>query len=310
MNRRPAYLAAPAVLLLPLAAGAQPCLWEHTPAPAVGDAENKFFGIDGTSSSDVWGVGQALYTKPGGGLEWQTLIQHFDGTGWSDAKAPNPGGFTRWHDLLDVVAVAPDEAYAVGSYVPPTIGTASQPLALKWDGSSWRHLPAPAYTGGGSLSGAALIEGEIWAAGTRAAQAPDALFRGHLLRWDGSAWRDELLPRFAMCGRFGDQPRAIDGVSSSDVWVVGSAEEGATCGGFPPTRYVAHYDGSEWRLVDAPRPSDFNVLNDVEAIASDDVWAVGYYTDFGLSIHRPFIIRWDGASWDMVDLPRSPQAAP
>jgi hypothetical protein len=297
-------------LLLPLAAGAQPCFWEHTPAAAIGDFENRFFGIDGTSPTNVWAVGIATYSVPGGSKEYQTLIEHFDGSAWTDAGAPNPGGFTNWHNLADVVAITPDDAYAVGSYVPPTIGSAAQPLALVWDGGSWSHLGAPAYTGGGNFGAAAYIDGEIWATGSRATPfpPPDPINRGFVARWDGSRWRDELLPLHAACGRRGDYIRGIDGVKGSDVWVVGQAEQNTqvSCTRFL-IPYVAHYDGSRWQLVGVPVPDPESTrLEDVEAIASDDVWAVGYYSDVASGSHQPYIIHWDGAVWTMADLPPFP----
>ena len=42
-------------------------------------------------------------------------------------------------------------------------------------------------------------------------------------------------------------------------------------------------------------------LNDVEAISTKDVWAVGYYDSLTLGDNVPLMLHWDGAQWNLVE---------
>lgn len=74
-------------------------------------------------------------------------------------------------------------------------------------------------------------------------------------------------------------------MSADDVWAVG----GST---------IAHWNGRTWSSVAAPALAGLD-LKDVEAIASDDVWAVGSVaeTPAGVALH------WNGVLWTRVELP-------
>jgi hypothetical protein len=89
---------------------------------------------------------------------------------------------------------------------------------------------------------------------------------------------------------------AVDAVDQDDVWAAG---HGAANGG--PTVLVEHWDGSEWVKADVdvqPHPAG---MNDVAALSSTDVWAVGWRS---LTIQalptRPLAEHWDGSSWTTV----------
>jgi hypothetical protein len=55
--------------------------------------------------------------------------------------------------------------------------------------------------------------------------------------------------------------------------------------------------------VPAPEPGITRRLFDVHARTSDDVWAVGQYTDLvgGVLRHFAFALRWNGSSWQLFD---------
>ncbi len=61
--------------------------------------------------------------------------------------------------------------------------------------------------------------------------------------------------------------------ASNDVWAVGTSKT---------LTLTEHWDGSSWSVEPSPNrstTSSGNVLDAVVAIASNDVWAVGYYWD-------------------------------
>ena len=50
------------------------------------------------------------------------------------------------------------------------------------------------------------------------------------------------------------------------------------------------------------------MLNDVTGFATNDVWAVGYYSGdngFGVTVRRTLIEQWTGASWALVSSPNA-----
>jgi hypothetical protein len=108
-----------------------------------------------------------------------------------------------------------------------------------------------------------------------------------------------------------DSPGAIQGVhgtSSSDVWAVGQITDQTVT---PNVQRILifYYDGSSWSAVSGlstlvpPAANVQQVLYDVYAYATDDVWAVGtegYQS--GVSDGQLLALHWDGAAWTRVDI--------
>ena len=88
---------------------------------------------------------------------------------------------------------------------------------------------------------------------------------------------------------------AIDARTASDVWAVGYRSPGAQS---------MHWNGSAWTTVPMPVPPGVGTMGafDVEAIADDDVWAVGWWSGPDSGDHA-FVQHWNGAAWSMVPLP-------
>jgi plastocyanin len=82
----------------------------------------------------------------------------------------------------------------------------------------------------------------------------------------------------------------VDASSATDAWAVGS---GGQTGGST----IAHWDGTGWSRVDAPRQPYI----DIEAASANDVWAISN------SNNRPttFVEHFDGTSWTQVSAPYS-----
>jgi hypothetical protein len=87
-------------------------------------------------------------------------------------------------------------------------------------------------------------------------------------------------------------------ISSSDVWAVGTT---SVPGNIRRT-LTEHWDGNRWTRVASPNvgPGD-NGLNDAAAIASDDVWAVGY--SLQPAGYQPLALHWNGSAWERFDAP-------
>ena len=102
----------------------------------------------------------------------------------------------------------------------------------------------------------------------------------------------------------------IAAISATDMWAVGtSLNSTPTTFGPGHQNLTEHWDGKFWSTVPAPQPGpDDNVLNDVAAVATNDVWAVGFSnttgTRSGVALH------WTGTSWATTPLPATPLNGP
>ncbi len=117
--------------------------------------------------------------------------------------------------------------------------------------------------------------------------------RTHIQHWDGNAWSVVSSPNV---GSGGNSLAAIDSLSASSIWAVGSYADGGS------RTLILRWDGNAWSVVSSPNPgASSNYLSDVKAISATDVWAVGTYdaTPFKQSL----TLHWTGAAWSVVDTP-------
>jgi hypothetical protein len=100
---------------------------------------------------------------------------------------------------------------------------------------------------------------------------------------------------------------ALTVVSGSDIWAVGEYNPG-----LPPTvtgrrTLTEHWNGQIWSIVPSPNATFSGVqashLRGVMALASDDVWAVGYGENFGSLESLTLMMHWNGATWNRVPSP-------
>jgi hypothetical protein len=254
--------------------------WSRVKSPSPGAQVNQLNGVSAVSSTDAWAVGVYDTEHLLGG----TLILHWDGTGWSKVKSPNPGPYENY--LQGVSAVSSKDAWAVGVYYTKTV--AARTLILHWDGTAWSTVKSP---NPGSYSNylqgvSAVSSTDAWAVGTYVTKSASHTL---ILHWDGTAWSKVKSP-----GRdaYGIELFGVSAVSSDDAWAVGSydTERGSRT-------LVLHCDGSAWSTVKSPSPgSSFETLRGVSAVSSTDAWAVGvYYTKTYLG--RTLVLHWNGKAW-------------
>lgn len=208
------------------------------------------------------------------------------GSGWHIVSSPSPGSLSN--DLADVAIVGPNEAWAVGSFDDsPDVG--ARTLTLRWDGVTWTHVPSPnvsefdnvltevaAVPGGGAVAVGYFMPNEFE-------------FAPLVLGWDGSAWRVVPAPEPGQSSVLW----GVDALSRTEAWAVGHHDE-TDHGG---TQALAlRWTGRRWRVAPTPQQGFFDSTRSVDAIASDDVWAVGYDS----SPLRPIAMHFDGTGWDAV----------
>jgi hypothetical protein len=207
-----------------------------------------------------------------------TALPHASGIPW---ESPNPSATSNV--LYGVTATAPDDAWAVGTYVDDSTG-ASDTLILRWTGSKWRRVasPNPSATSNVLYGVTATAPYDAWAVGTYvddSTGASDTL----ILRWTGSKWRRVASPNPSATSNilYGVTATALD-----DAWAVGSDETDGT------NTLTLHWDGRRWSHVASPGENGYSLAS-ASATSATDAWAVG----------GDLILRWDGSHWADVAHP-------
>lgn len=110
--------------------------WSAQPFAVPTDG-GQFTAVAATSADDAWAVGYTGATSEGTGQT--TMIEHWDGSGWTQVSSPDPAGSASI--LSGVTAIRPDDAWAVGHTL--TSSGVDQSLTMHWDGSTWTVVPSP-----------------------------------------------------------------------------------------------------------------------------------------------------------------------
>ena len=172
----------------------------------------------------------------------------------------------------------------------------------------------------GVLLAAALVPASAWAAGTPQPPSPkpsastlpaglgiSSLRLPALGRHAGSTTRRYAQPLIAcganwrvvdsQGGTWNNVLGGIAAVSPTDIWAVGNSESPTPAQfGNGDQNLAEHWDGMAWSTVPVPQNgSDANDLNDVAAVSTNDVWAVGFENSTnniqGTAFH------WNGSVW-------------
>jgi hypothetical protein len=140
--------------------------------PPFGSVNNQLSGVAGSSSNDVWAVGdEDSGGNPGG------LIEHWNGSAWAASTGSGAGsGFGG------VAAITSTNAWAVGSF-------GLQTFVEHWNGASWSVVANPNGPGGeGYLAAVSAVSASnIWPVG---ANSTSALIE----RWNGTKWSVQSSP--------------------------------------------------------------------------------------------------------------------
>ena len=224
-------------------------------------------------------------------------------TPWRVFPTPNPGappppGLASVA-LNGASAASATEAWAVGTNENP--GGNPFPIALHWNGSSLTAISMAAPSGvGGTIGGVVdLGPGNAWAVGSKTDLATNTS-RTLIEHWNGTAWSIVPSPNPDAAPGDNDELSAIDAVSATDIWAVGSDDH-------PPasnTLLFEHWNGTSWTAVQSPAPVGDDFGLGIETISPTDAWAVGT-----ASFTSTLAAHWNGTSWSIVPTP-SPMNGP
>jgi hypothetical protein len=247
--------------------------WNSLPTPSRGFS-TVLRSVSATPGGHVWAIGDS-------GADSLTL--RWTGSAWEDVPAPDPG--PQFLDLDGVTTVSATDAWAVGVY--DSTGGRWRTLTMHWNGAEWSvsdsQSPDPQIN---RLYGVtALPQGDVWAVGYGGNTGTLALRRAD------ESWIMTVTPNE---GTGDNALNAISARTSQDIWAVGHAQQRSL---------TMHYDGSRWTVVPSPNREYGIRLEDVVAIAHDDVWAVGWTGNNNFDDEN-IVLHWDGTSWTIVPTPQ------
>ncbi len=259
--------------------------WQIIPSPSGSGQVNELRSVSALAENDVWAVGVSYNTERTLG---STLIEHWNGSRWSVVPSPNPS--STLNILYGVAAVATNDVWAVGYAATPSSGA----VIMHWNGSVWSVVPNPPSSifMSNLLALAVISANDIWAVGSGRIGDEDATLTLH---WNGTAWSFVSSPN--VTPEVDNTLSGVAAVASNDVWAVGTQQPTSLT---DPHTLILHWNGSAWSIVPSPNDGGDNVDNHLlaaAAVASNDVWAVGF-SGFGTLAEH-----WDGTDWSIVQTP-------
>ena len=293
--------------------------WTTVPSPNGGTGDSYFLGVTALVGGDVWAAGA---NQPPNGGATQPLLGHWDGQSWTLEPPPSPGV------LWGIMGTANQELWAVGyignfgSYqtlianskaqcvkatptrtstttttstptatLPPLSATATATATLTPCSSvTWNQITSPSAAGTNYLLGVSgVTASDVWTVGYSGANGS---YHTEVLHWNGTAWTLVASPN---AGPGNNSFAGVAAVSSTDVWAAGHVDP--PHGGLTQT-LLAHWNGTAWTLDPNPVPG---TLLGITALASDNVWTVGYVGDLGN--YHTLIRHWNGSVWSTVPSP-------
>ena len=252
--------------------------WSVDTIPQPGSQRDMLFGASAASPSDVWAVGARQDVNGG----FETLAYHWNGSSWSVVPTADPG--TNDNLLYGVVAVSPDDAWAVGQQLNNS--GPDQALVEHWNGTSWSAVPTPVEHQGTTMLNAVAAQGQdVYAVGQ--VDSPAGGGRPLVEVYDGTSWRIAQLPASA-----GSIWTSLFGVAATPdgVWADGTYVDPTTDNNNP---LLIHEVDGVWTVDLGPSPgSGSNILGGIAATTGGEMWADGVFDNGGSEL--PFVENFPG----------------
>jgi hypothetical protein len=182
--------------------------WSIVPSPNATDfGFNTLESVTAVAPNDIWAVGN--YSGVSG--PEVTLIEHWDGSGWSIDSSP--GSLT----LHTVAAASASDVWAAGA------SGSGEALIEHWDGSQWSSIASPTLPlSQVDIYGlAAISSSNVWAVGSDCPNTGGSCQPPLIEHWDGTNWTVVAGAPNQDDGVF----RGVVAIAINDVWAVGSPIE-------------------------------------------------------------------------------------
>ncbi len=275
------------LLLLLLVASAS-----HAVIPGTAAATSTIDGVSCITSSNCVGVGSS-------DASGQTSAQVFNwnGSAWSSSTTPGPSEAVLG-ELAGVSCRSASDCMAVGKYVDAS--DIDQPLAMRWNGSTWAvtSIPMPSGTPIGNLAAVSCApsSAKCKAAGGYVDQAGSK--QPLALRWDGSAWTAETLPLPA-----GGKSGEVFGLACKTEAFCQAVGSYVAAGG-ETLPFAARWNGTQWAVgsVSVPAGATYGSLSGVSCDSTTSCAAIGTFVNSS-GISQPLGAKWNGTIWSNTVIP-------
>jgi len=272
--------------------------WTIVAAPPTGQ-DAQLDGVAATSDSDAWAVGYCCAAP--NFLGAKPIIDHWNGTAWSQATVPSTGYSTN--SLTAVSASSTSDAWAVGRSEPQRYTW--YPLAMHWNGTAWSVSTSfvSALSGQLAVGVADISPTDAYAVGGGLGSAHTGL----VAQWNGSTWTRVTVP-LPKNNNMSSNLDAISADSGSDVWIVGTYLFEVNSSDYSEETYSLHWNGSAWSIVPMPlnpgtNPNVGYSLDAIKANSPTDVWAVGDEYNLTTNSSSTLIEHYNGTQWSIVPSP-------
>jgi hypothetical protein len=282
--------AAAVLVMTPVAASAAPgtvaAACQHITQPPPVGSDSTLNGVGVISACNAWAVGS---DSAGTG---KTLIDHWDGTNWTQVASPNPGAAPASDALNAISVLSASDAWAVGSTMS---GKVTSPLIEHWTGGKWVTVASPKTGGQSLLQGIwAASARDIWAVGYTVTGPHSGRVSSLIEHWNGTRWRAVSLRLTGPAKS--SYLTSVAGTSAQQIWVTGFyCSSVIKC---VPT--ILAWNGKRWRRSSVPSlPAAVSgFLNGISAQSKSSAWAVGAAQT--ASAGGPLIEHWNGHTWSRM----------
>jgi sugar lactone lactonase YvrE len=252
---------------------------QSMPKPSDGVAA-RLFGVSCASSTACMAVG---YTE-GGSEGNKQLIEHWDGSEWTQPTMPSGTAVESPSTLSDVSCVSSTLCTAVGSQRYPTGGSYTS-LAEHWNGSEWAVQPTPPLNRSSLVDVSCTSSIACTAVGNYRGMSLDEVgYRTYGVRWDGTAWTALEVPSIPAAAGWSSES-FLQSVSCSADSVCTGVGSGLTA----PTGQVASYFAFSVQALRRPKVSGQAAVNvkatraTLRAKVNPSGLATNYYFEYGKS---------------------------
>lgn len=172
---------------------------------------------------------------------------------------------------------------------------------------TWKIVPSPNVgtgTYGNQLKSVAVVSAnDVWAVGfsPHPSGTPQYIQQTLIEHWTGSSWN--VIPSPNPAGNTYVELNGVAAISANDIWAVG---HGGDPSSIPLRTLTEHWNGTAWSIIPSPSPGTYNgnVLNAVDGVSANDVWAVGWYQSGSTGQEGGALtLHWDGKQWTVVPTP-------
>ena len=291
--------------------------WSIVTSPNASTTEyNYLSSVSCTSTSFCMAAGGYCTSSCGTGSPiYQTLVEEWNGTGWSIVTSPNETT-TNDNYLNGVSCTSTTFCMAAGYYYT---GSTYQTLIEEWNGTSWSIVTSPntGTTVLNALYGVSCMSSSVcWAVGTSAGSggvtstdigeiSPFSSWSSQTLieEWNGTSWSIVTSPNVTTTDN--EALQGIGCVSALNCIAVGYYWTGTGSGA---QTLVEEWNGTSWSIVTSPNASTTanNWLNGVSCTSTSFCTAVGGYcsscSGFNQGV-QTLVEEWNGTSWSIVTSP-------